>query len=191
MTDAQNPDGTRYIALLRAVNVGGRKVEMARLRTALTAQGFAEVGTYIASGNVFFTVPPGQPADEPALRHRLESTLAAEFGFEIPCILRTCEAFAADIEAAPFRARTPAPDERFTLLFADEPFPGPPHPTSPKGDWEQVGTHDRTAYVIWHLINGRPPTTPVPGPRATTRFLHTCDKILTAARRQGTPTSAS
>ena len=45
----------RYVAFLRAVNVGrGRKVEMARLRKLLTEAGYGNVSTYIQSGNVFF-----------------------------------------------------------------------------------------------------------------------------------------
>ncbi|MFD0330743.1 DUF1697 domain-containing protein [Streptacidiphilus monticola] len=51
---------TTWIALLRAVNVGGRKVEMARLRALLGQQpGLSGVRTYIASGNVFFQAPTG------------------------------------------------------------------------------------------------------------------------------------
>jgi uncharacterized protein (DUF1697 family) len=44
---------TRYVVLLRGVNVGGKnKVPMARLRDVLTERGFGDVSTYIASGNV-------------------------------------------------------------------------------------------------------------------------------------------
>ena len=44
-----------WIALLRGVNVGGRrKLPMADLRTTLTGLGLSDVATYIQSGNVVF-----------------------------------------------------------------------------------------------------------------------------------------
>ena len=46
---------TKYVALLRAVNVGGTgKLPMAELRAMCESIGFAKVRTYIASGNVVF-----------------------------------------------------------------------------------------------------------------------------------------
>jgi uncharacterized protein (DUF1697 family) len=44
-----------HIALLRGVNVGGKKVAMAQLREVVAALGHAEVATYLQSGNVLFT----------------------------------------------------------------------------------------------------------------------------------------
>ena len=45
----------QYVALLRGINVGGKnKVPMADLRETFEADGFADVRTYIASGNVLF-----------------------------------------------------------------------------------------------------------------------------------------
>ncbi len=44
-----------YVALLRGINLGGhKKIKMQELRASLTAMGFAEVKTYIQSGNVVF-----------------------------------------------------------------------------------------------------------------------------------------
>ncbi len=54
---------TRYLCLLRGINVGGKnKVSMAELRTALEAAGFKDVSTFINSGNIFVTSNLG--ADE-------------------------------------------------------------------------------------------------------------------------------
>lgn len=44
----------RYVALLGSVNVGGNRVKMADLRAALEAEGFSDVATVVASGNVLF-----------------------------------------------------------------------------------------------------------------------------------------
>ena len=54
---------TRHIALLRGINVGGhKKVPMAALREALEAAGFADVKTYVQSGNVALTAAERSPA---------------------------------------------------------------------------------------------------------------------------------
>src|ERR1039458_6359994 len=52
----------RYAALLRGINVGGnKKVAMAELRALLTGLGYADVTTYLQSGNAVFSSPE-QPA---------------------------------------------------------------------------------------------------------------------------------
>ena len=176
---------SRHIAFLRAVNVGGRKVEMARLREVLSALGLGSVRTYIASANAFFTTAE---TDRARLTATLEAALAQAFGFPIPVILRTVPEVAAELAAAPFADREPAPDERFSLVFtagslADGAFPL----LSPKGDWEVLGASGGTAFVLSRLVNGRPGTNPVPVIEkrfetvATGRFFHTTHKILAAA----------
>src|SRR5215470_13925892 len=63
----------RWVALLRAVNLGARnKVPMAQLRAALEAEGYENVRTYIASGNVLLYGPAGRAA----LGTALESLIA-------------------------------------------------------------------------------------------------------------------
>ena len=49
---------SRFVALLRAINVGGHVVKMEALRKHFTRLGFANVETFIASGNVLFDAPP-------------------------------------------------------------------------------------------------------------------------------------
>jgi uncharacterized protein (DUF1697 family) len=48
----------RYIALLRAINVGGHLVKMDALRRHFEELGFDPVETFIASGNVMFEAAP-------------------------------------------------------------------------------------------------------------------------------------
>jgi uncharacterized protein (DUF1697 family) len=63
---------TRYLVLLRGINVGGRnKVPMARLRQLLEELGYSDVSTYIASGNVLLSSerPPAE------IKDRIEETL--------------------------------------------------------------------------------------------------------------------
>ena len=76
----------RYVAFLRAVNVGGRIVKMDELRRPFAAAGFADVETFIASGNVIFdtTAKPGAGAGgedrERAARRRSATTCRRSSG---------------------------------------------------------------------------------------------------------------
>jgi uncharacterized protein (DUF1697 family) len=75
----------RYVAFLRAVNVGKRTVPMARLKAALEGLGFSEVSTFLASGNAVFNAR-GKPA---GIETKIEKCLAQAFGFEVPTLVRT------------------------------------------------------------------------------------------------------
>ncbi len=182
-----------HIAFLRAVNVGGRKVEMARLREVLAGLGLGSVRTYLASGNAFFTSPD---TDRARLAERVETGLAEAFGFAIPVVLRTVPEVAAELAAAPFTGRQPAEDERFSMVFTSGSLTGGEFPLrSPKGDWEVLGAFQGTAFVLWRLLDGRPGGNPIPvlekrfGVQATGRFFHTTHKILAAAAKETAPRS--
>jgi uncharacterized protein (DUF1697 family) len=75
----------RLIALLRAVNVGNRKLPMAELRALCSELGWTEVETYIQSGNILFRSPGKAEAIEAAL----EEAIAKRFGFDSPVMVRT------------------------------------------------------------------------------------------------------
>ena len=88
-----------YLALLRGINVGGKNlVKMADLRTAFESIGFADVATYIASGNVLFRAPR-QRREE--LATRIESELTRRFGIELKVVLLTEAQLKAVVEGAP------------------------------------------------------------------------------------------
>ncbi len=76
---------TRYVALLRAVNVGGRTIKMDALRAAFAELGFDDVATFIASGNVLFNASGRRGSVE----SRIETHLAERFDFEVATFLRT------------------------------------------------------------------------------------------------------
>jgi len=89
---------TRYVALLRGINVGGNNlIRMADLRACLEAGGFDDVRTYIQSGNVVFTAS-GSSA---TLTERLERTLSAGFGYEASVAVRSARQFRGIVDAAP------------------------------------------------------------------------------------------
>jgi uncharacterized protein (DUF1697 family) len=87
---------TRYLALLRGINVGGRNaVAMADLRAAFEDAGHAAVRTYIQSGNVLFEA--GGRVDEAAV----EAFLERRFGMPLVVVLRTERQLRAVVEGAP------------------------------------------------------------------------------------------
>jgi uncharacterized protein (DUF1697 family) len=88
----------RYIALLRAINVGGRTVKMATLREIFESLGFASVETFIASGNVIFDAP----GNASTLEKTIEDALAAALGFEVTTFVRMPGELATVAAHAPF-----------------------------------------------------------------------------------------
>jgi uncharacterized protein (DUF1697 family) len=93
---------TAYVALLRAVNVGGTgKLPMADLKVMAEAAGFTQVRTYIASGNLVFR----SPLTEAEVKARLERQLATYAGKPVPVLVRTAAELAAIVAANPFPAK--------------------------------------------------------------------------------------
>ena len=84
------------VALLRAVNVGGRKVPMAELRAVVESLGFEDVRTYIQSGNVIFSAPRA-PASA-----TLERAIADRFGLSVDVVVRSAVDLRRALEHNPF-----------------------------------------------------------------------------------------
>ena len=94
--------GRRYVAFLRAINVGGRVVKMDRLRSLFESMTLGNVETMIASGNVLFDAPTTQRPD--ALELRIEQHLKQALGYEVVTFLRTPDEIAAIAAHEPFAA---------------------------------------------------------------------------------------
>jgi uncharacterized protein (DUF1697 family) len=77
---------TRYVAFLRAINVGSHLVKMDRLRALFEELGFANVKTFIASGNVLFETAAKDPA---ALELKIAKALRKALGYDVAVFLRT------------------------------------------------------------------------------------------------------
>jgi len=89
---------TRYLALLRGINVGGRhRVPMADLRATCEAGGYSSVRTFIQSGNVLLAT------DAPAatLEGDLEALLERRFGFGVPVVVRSLRQLRRVVSEAP------------------------------------------------------------------------------------------
>jgi uncharacterized protein (DUF1697 family) len=89
----------RYIALLRAINVGSHKVKMDRLRKLFESLGLSNVETFIASGNVIFDSPA---EDGRTLEKQIEDCLRKSLGFEVATFVRSASELEAIAGYRPF-----------------------------------------------------------------------------------------
>jgi uncharacterized protein (DUF1697 family) len=103
----------RYVAFLRAVNVGGHLVKMAELKREFDALGFANVSTFIASGNVIFESDESEAVLEPRIERHLHQWL----GYAVGTFLRS------DVEVRRIAAYEPFPDpgRSYVLILRSAP----------------------------------------------------------------------
>lgn len=132
-----------YIALLRAVNVGGTgKLPMSELKAMCEAAGFASVRTYIASGNVVFA----SLMSAPQVKAVLETLLAEYAGKPVGVLVRTADEMAQVLAANPFPGEAP---NRTVAIFLDK---APPADTIDKATGqktEKVALGQREIYVFY------------------------------------------
>lgn len=132
-----------YVALLRAVNVGGTgKLPMATLVKMCEASGFDQVRTYIASGNAVFT----SRMKEQRVKTLLEQELADYAGNPVGVLVRTAEEIAAVHAANPFRTAAP---NRTVAIFLDEAPPSAALAEVRGRRTEQVALGRREIYVSY------------------------------------------
>jgi uncharacterized protein (DUF1697 family) len=109
---------TRYVALLRGINLGKRQIKMAELKALFERQGYKDVKTLLASGNVIFTTKNG---DAKTLRGKIEKAIKGEFGFDVPVILRSENEIAVLVKDNPFKSVKVTPKTRLYVTFLSEP----------------------------------------------------------------------
>lgn len=107
----------RHVALLRAVNVGGRTLPMADLRALCAEIGWTDVATYIQSGNVVFSALGSAPAHEQAL----EQAIVKRFSMEVPVMVRSAAQWRSLAETTPFREVAEEAPARLMLLLSKKP----------------------------------------------------------------------
>jgi uncharacterized protein (DUF1697 family) len=93
---------SRYVAFLRGMNLGGRRITNDDLRSHFEALGCEEVATFRASGNVIFAADAESPAK---LTARLEAGLAEALAYEVPVFLRSEEELLAIAAHEPFEPK--------------------------------------------------------------------------------------
>ena len=111
---------TRYVALLRGINLGkARQVGMPRLTELLTARGHENVRTHLRSGNVVLDSPLG----EIELAADLSAAIEAEFGFDVAVVVRTGTELAAVVAGDPFATVATDPARYLVTFLAEPPDP--------------------------------------------------------------------
>lgn len=136
-----------YVALLRAVNVGGTgKLAMADLKAVCDELGFAGAKTFIQSGNVVFR----SDLPEPAVQAKLEQALAAKMG-KAPGVLLRSRRQLDDIAAKAERFLDAKPN-LLLITFLPEPPPADALDKLVAPDGEEVRIDGREIYI--HYPNG-------------------------------------
>jgi uncharacterized protein (DUF1697 family) len=90
---------SKYVAFLKAINVGGHVVKMDELRELFAGMKFSNVETFIASGNVIFET---KSALDRKLEQKIEKHLEAALGYAVGTFVRSLEEIRAVSEYQPF-----------------------------------------------------------------------------------------
>jgi len=121
---------SRYVAFLRAINVGGHVVRMEELRRVFASIGFSDVETFIASGNVIFSTTtadtntsastaPRDPSTG-AIERRIEAALQKAFGYAVATFVRTPGELAAVAAHVPCSTDPAAARGAVHIIFVAE-----------------------------------------------------------------------
>lgn len=138
----------KYIAFLRAINVGGRKlIKMEELRGVFARAGFKNVKTYIQSGNVIFDAAE---TNTNSLVEKIEKMLHKAFGHDVTVILRTMAELEDILRRNPFKKIKPdAEVVMFVAFLSAEP------PTKPRlpiiaatENLEVLAIRDRAVFIL-------------------------------------------
>jgi uncharacterized protein (DUF1697 family) len=133
--------GDVLVALLRAVNVGGRTVRSVDLKAAASELGHTDVATYAASGNAVLVLAPD--ADPATIGPRLSRALGRQVGFAVPVLTRSAEAWDRIVADVPCPEHAADDPSRLTVVVWD----GTPDPDAVAGfDPGRYGEEE----VVWH-----------------------------------------
>ena len=167
-----------FVALLRAVNVGGTgKLPMSDLVAMAQAAGFQRVRTYIASGNLVLE----SPGTEGQVKAALEDALARYAGKPVGVMVRTAAEMAAVLDANPFPNRAP---NHTVVVFLD---------ASPPDNWrdgvvapggEEVRAGVREFYIHYGEGMARSKLRLPAAAEGTARNINTVTRLAAMAREQ-------
>ncbi|WP_322032198.1 DUF1697 domain-containing protein [Paraburkholderia sp. J76] len=165
-----------YIALLRAVNVGGTgKLPMSELRGMCEALGFTRVQTYIASGNVVFE----SRLAEASVKKKLEKSLEVYAGKPVGVAVRTAKEWAAVLQGNPFPDAAP---DRTVAFFLDSPPPADALDKVSGRNAEEFRLGAREIYVFYKDGIGRSKLKIAAAKDGTARNMNTVAKLLEMAQ---------
>ncbi|HRZ96121.1 MAG TPA: DUF1697 domain-containing protein [Paludibacter sp.] len=110
----------RFVALLRGINVGGNNIiKMAELKTCFEEMGFANVVTYIQSGNVLFD---SNETDQLKLTQEIEKALSERFNYNSKAFLLSQQALIQIIKTAPDGFGIYPDEYRYDVIFLKPPL---------------------------------------------------------------------
>jgi uncharacterized protein (DUF1697 family) len=164
-----------YVALLRAVNVGGTgKLPMSDLKELCEKAGFSKVRTYIASGNVVLETR----MTETQVKTALETALAAYAGKRVGVLIRTAAEMADVLASNPF---PDAPGNRTVAIFLDESPPSDALERITGRDDEDVELGKREIYVRYGEGMGHSKLKIPAAKEGTARNINTVSKLVAMA----------
>ncbi|OZQ72165.1 DUF1697 domain-containing protein [Paenibacillus odorifer] len=180
---------TTYIALLRGINVGGNKIiKMLDLKAMFQTLGFANVRTYIQSGNVVFESDEGS---ESLLSGVIERQIREVFGFEVSVIIRTLAEMENVIANDPFQLSEPEEFKRWYVTFL------PAEPSAEALDKlrtyengpDKVRFVGREMYILYEVSVSQSPLFKVPfdkilGMPITARNWNTVNKLVAIGKME-------
>lgn len=135
----------RVAALLRGVNVGGKKLPMADLKAVIAGLGWADPQTLLASGNAVF----GAKGADSAIEEALEEALAAELKFKTEVMVRGHAELAAVMAANPFPDMARDDPSHLVVLFLKGQADAAKVKALPIPGREAVAVGDRCLYVAY------------------------------------------
>ena len=166
---------TAYVALLRAVNVGGTgKLPMSDLKAMCEEAGFAKVKTYIASGNVAFE----SAMKEAEVADALDKKLAAYAGKPVGVLVRTAAELKAVLEDNPFPDAAP---NHTVAIFLDKPPPKDALDAIVAPDGEEARLGKREIYIHYPHGQGRSKLKLRAAKAGTARNINTVAKLAEMA----------
>jgi len=169
-----------FAAFLRAINVGGHTVRMETLKRTFESLGFANVQTFIASGNVVFETTA---ADEGRLTRTIERGLREALGYDVATFLRSDTELRriADHRSFPRVTRDASVSDYIVFLAAPPPATVTRKVAALAGKEHEFEARGREVYWLRHRIDGVPfsavPLEKALGVPFTVRGLNTVAKM--------------
>ena len=108
----------KYVAFLRAINVGGHTVKMDHLSSLFEAMGFSNVETFIASGNVIFD---SKSRSTKTLEIKIERSLETNLGYKVATFIRSISELVAVARYKPFHDSDADGNVLYVAFVADNP----------------------------------------------------------------------
>lgn len=166
---------TNYVALLRAVNVGGRQLKMHDLKRLGSELDLSSSRTFIASGNLLFR----STKKEAVLKRDLEEAVERHMGKPVGVMVRTSAELADVVAANPFPNE---PGNRVVAIFLNEAPPRDAIPSARNVTDEQLALGKREIYVHFPSGQGQSKLKLSASVSGTARNMNTVAKLAELAR---------